>query len=82
MAHSDQSSFSPIENLNQSSSGRENRSRRSSHLRTRNRDVLVEYRGINTCVDTDWKIVSGVIADAELEEDAGYIEHILFMSKE
>jgi hypothetical protein len=47
-----------------------------------NRDVLVEYRGINTCVDTDWKIVSGIIADAEREEDAGYIEHILFMSKE
>lgn len=47
-----------------------------------NRDVLVEYRGMNTCVDTDWKIVSGVIANAEREEDAGYIEHILFMAKE
>jgi hypothetical protein len=127
MAHSDQSSFSPIENLNQSSSGRSShqRTRRSrtqerqeapyrshmhslaecafletvhhvyhfmrticmfkSHMRSvphGNRDVLVEYRGINTCVDTDWKIVSGVIADAEREEDAGYIEHILFMSKE
>jgi hypothetical protein len=28
------------------------------------------------------RVPHGVIADAELEEDAGYIEHILFMSME
>ncbi len=127
MAHSDQSSFSSIESLNQSSSCRENCSRRTSHQRTRQsrtqdrqeepyrshmhslaeccfsrdrspclslyaddlhvqespaqcsaweprRSCRVSWR--QSCVDTDWKIVSGVIADAELEEDATHTVYV------